>query len=189
VSDRRSWLEVWCPTCSAAPGSRCRRRGRGRRRIPSPRIHAARGWRERRCPTCKSGPEEPCRTPSGRESSRPHIARLYPSPAEFARREQVWEQLERRGAQIAVVSFSGRGGQGGRVHEVTLSRSIDGRALEERLWESNELACGLAAPIWDRYGTFVGHSAVRGIATWSVEDRLVVISGERGRERFEEIVE
>jgi hypothetical protein len=149
----------------------------------------ARGWRERRCPTCKSGPEEPCRTPSGRESSRPHTARLYASPAELARRDQVWEQLERRGAQIATVSFSGRGGRGGRVLAVTLSLLIDGRLVEERLWEGNKLACGLAGPVWDRYGTFVGHPAIRAIATWSVEDRLVVFSGERGRERFHEIVE
>jgi hypothetical protein len=49
VSDRRAWLDAWCPHCRAAPGSRCRQDRDSARKRPSPAQsrHVARGWRER----------------------------------------------------------------------------------------------------------------------------------------------
>ena len=78
------------------------------------------------CPTCKALPGDPCHTPSGREASRPHTARLRPGRRELAARQAVWEELERRGATVAVVPFSGRAGHGGTTGTITLSR-IRGR--------------------------------------------------------------
>ncbi len=60
--------------------------------------------------------------------------------------------------------------------------------IERWTIERDELAFALAAPIWDRFGTFAGHPLIRGVVTWTVEDQLVVISGERGGVRFEEFV-
>jgi hypothetical protein len=48
---------------------------------------------------------DPCHTPSGREASQPHTARLRPGRRELAARQAVWEELERRGATVAVVPF------------------------------------------------------------------------------------
>lgn len=45
------------------------------------RLQIARGWRGRGCPTCKAPPGEGCTTPSGREASHIHAARLRPGVA------------------------------------------------------------------------------------------------------------
>ena len=57
------------------------------------------------CPKCKAIPGESCRTPSGREASRIHEARLRPSRYELLARDDVWAELERRGATIACVDL------------------------------------------------------------------------------------
>ena len=66
-------------------------------------------------------------------------------------RSSVWEELERRGATVAVVPFSGRAGRGGDAGTIVLSR-IDGDHLVdvERWTGRDELAHALEAPIWDR---------------------------------------
>ena len=147
----------------------------------------ARGWRERPCPTCNALPGDPCRTPSGREASRPHAARLRPGRGELAARQAVWEELERRGATVAVVPFSGCAGRGGTTETITLSRLEGGELVVVGRWTGrDELAFALEGPVWDRYGRFVGHPWIRGTVMWSLADRCVLIAGERGGEAFEE---
>ncbi len=191
MSDRRAWLDEWCPYCSAAPGSRCRQhRYSARKRLsPALTMHAARGWRERACPSCKALSGEPCHTPSGRVASRPHAARLYPGRGELAARQAVWEELERRGATIAVVPFSGRAGDGGTTGTITLSR-FRGR------WARRRRAMDVVATSWRSRsrgpcGTdtrqFAGHPWIRGTVTWTVADRCILIAGQRGGEAFEEV--
>ena len=128
MSDRALWLEEWCPTCRAAPGARCRLPWSRRATAKPSALHIARGWRARRCPKCKAIPGESCRTPSGREASRIHEARLRPGRYELLARDDVWAELERRGATIATVPFSGRAGRGGSVDRIVLSR-VDGNEL------------------------------------------------------------
>ena len=150
-------------------------------------MHAARGWRERPCPTCKALPGDPCHTPSGREASQPHTARLRPGWHELAARRAVWEELERRGATIAVVPFSGRAGHGGTTETITLSRLDGQEVVDVERWSGrDELALALEGPVWDRYGQFVGHPWIRGTVTWSLADRCILIAGQRGDEVFEE---
>jgi hypothetical protein len=190
VSDRREWLSQWCPECRAAPGARCRlkwwkssgSRGAGH-------LHVARGWRERPCRACGASAGEPCRTPSGREASRVHVARLRPGRYELLSRGAVWDELERRNATIAVVPFSGRAGKGGSTGTITLSRVEHDELIDVERWTSrDELAYALEAPVWDRYGLFAGQPLIRGDVIWTLETRSVVIVGIRGDERFEEIV-
>jgi hypothetical protein len=101
----------------------------------------------------------------------------------------VWEELERRAAAIAVVPFSGRAGSGGRTDTITLSRPEGGALVDVELWSGrDELALALEGPVWDRYAQFAGHPLIRGTVTWTTAERLVVISGIRGGERFEEVV-
>lgn len=189
MSDRVAWLEQWCPECRAAPGARCRQTRFSRNPQPSARMHCARGWRERPCPTCKAPAGETCRTPSGRFASQPHAARLRPARRELVAISAVWDELERRGAAIAVVPFCGRAGRGGEIGTVVLSRSEDGELVAfDRRTALDEVAQALAAPVWDRYGTFAGQPSIRGTVTWSVAARRIVIAGRHGDASFEELV-
>ena len=137
VSDRCQWLSLWCPECRAAPGPRCRRR-RWETRRPARHLHAARGWHERRCPTCKAWPDEPCRTPSGREASQVHSARLWGGRDELLWGAAVWEELEQRGATMAIVPSWGRAGRGGTIATITLSRVEDGALVDVERWSSRD---------------------------------------------------
>jgi hypothetical protein len=104
-------------------------------------------------------------------------------------REQVWVELERRDATIAVVPFRGRAGRGGETDGVRLSRLCDGELVDTKVWMGrDELTHALEAPIWDRFGTFEGQPPIRGQVIWTVDDRSVVIVGKRGDTRFEETV-
>jgi hypothetical protein len=99
----------------------------------------------------------------------------------------VWEELERRGAVVAVVPFSGRAGDGGRTGTVTLRRLAGGELVHVERWSGREeLAFALEGPVWDRYGQFAGHPLIRGTVTWTVADRRILITGWRGGETFEE---
>jgi hypothetical protein len=190
VSDRRAWRAEWCPECRAAPGTCCRDRHRysySARCGPAASLHVARGWRARRCSTCKALSGDLCRAPSGREASRPHAARLCPGRGELAVRRAVWEELERRGATVAVVPFSGRAVDGGTTGTITLSRLEGGRLVDVERWcGRDKLALVLEGPVWDRYGQFAGHPWIRGAVTWTVAGRCIVIAGRRGGAAFEE---
>ena len=193
MSDRQAWLEEWCPQCRAAPGQRC---GEHRfkldrsaaRFLPSHGLHVARGWSGRPCPTCRASAGERCQTPTGREASRIHLARLRPTRGELFG-TAVWDALDLLEVAVAAVPFSGRSGRGGEIDRVRYSRR-EGKVLVEldRWVPRDELAFALEAPVWDRFGTFAGHPLIRGVVTWNSESRLVVVSGKRGDERFEEIV-
>ena len=176
--------------CHAAPGARCRRsRWASARGIAAAHLHVARGWLERSCPTCKATPGEPCSTPTGRPAAQVHTARLRPARWELVSRSAVWDELERRGVSMATVPFRGRAGHVGEMDVIRLRRvSGEGNgSLEVRLWpDGDELAYALAAPAWDRFGTFAGHPLVRAEVIWTLEDRTVVIAGRRGDRRLEE---
>jgi hypothetical protein len=154
MSDRALWLDEWCPTCRAAPGARRRVHYLSKTRPPAP-LHVARGWRARSCPTCKALPDERCRTPSGRESSRIHQARLRPGRSELPSAESVWQKREALGATVATVRFSGRAGRGGRTDRIVLSRLDRDELIDLERWTGrDELFYGREAPIWHRFGSF-----------------------------------
>jgi hypothetical protein len=127
-----------------------------------------------------------CQTPSGRAAGGPHTARLRPGRRELVR-DGVWDALEQCGATTASVAFSGRAGAGGEIATIVL-RVLDGRSVEISYseWRDGELACALEAPVWDRFGCFVGHPRITGAVTWTTADRTLCVSGRRGGERFEE---
>jgi hypothetical protein len=155
VSDRALRLEEWCPTCRVMPGARCRISWMRKTREATA-SHVARGWRVRPCPTCKALPGAPCRTPSGREASHTHQARLRPGRHELVSDESVWQELEARGATMASAPFSGRAGGGGRVDRIVLRRLDDELVDVERWTSRDELCYALEAPVWDRFGSFAG---------------------------------
>jgi len=130
---------------------------------------------------------DPCHTPSGRAASQPHTARLRPGRRELAARQAVSEGLERRGATIAAVPFSGRAGDGGRTGTITLSRLDGDELVDVECWSGrDELALALEGAVWDRYGRFRGHPWIRGTVTWTLAGRCILIAGQRGGEAFEE---
>lgn len=189
MSDRALWLEESCPTCRAAPGARCRVPWGRRASAKASALHVARGWRARPCPKCKASPGESCRTSTGREAPRIHEARLRPGRRELLARDGVWAELERRGAAIATVPFSGRVGRGGRIDRIVLSRVQGNELVDVERWTGrDELCYALEAPIWDRFGSFAGQPQFTGVVLWTTADRRVVIEGRRGDERFEELV-
>ena len=185
MSDRRLWLAEPCPTCGARSGLRCQTSRYGGK--PTRFLHAARGWRHRPCPTCKAQPGQLCKTPTGRRARQPHTARLQRGRRELFAEEQVWEELERWEAAIALVRFSGGGGNQGSIAAVALE---DAKKCELARWGSGEgeLPEALAAPIWGRYALFRGHSRISGLLMWDVQERRAVIAGERGGQKFEELL-
>lgn len=99
----------------------------------------------------------------------------------------MWEELERRGATIAVVPFSGRSGDGGTTGTISLSRPEGDEVIDIERWSGrNELGLALEGPVWDRYGQFAGHPRIRGAVTWTITDRCILITGQRGGAYFEE---
>jgi hypothetical protein len=101
----------------------------------------------------------------------------------------VREELERRGALVAVVPFWGRAGQGGTTATIRLCRVEGDEVIDVERWSSrDELAYALEAPVWDRFGLFAGLQLTRGEVIWTVEERSVAIVGTRGDRRFEETV-
>lgn len=193
LGDRLAWLEQWCPECRATPGARCShwRWGRGARGRAAPlaHLHVARGWLERPCPTCKAQPRERCSTPTGRKATQIHVARLRPARWELVWRPAVWEELERRGATVAIVPFSGRAGCGGQTDTIKLLRLEREKLVDVERWTSRDELCNaLEAPIWDRSGTFAGQPLVSGEVIWTADGRDVAIRGMRGGRPYEEIV-
>jgi hypothetical protein len=51
-----------------------------------------------------------------------------------------------------------------------------------------ELPEALAAPIWGRYALFRSHPRITGLLLWGVHERRVVVAGERGGEKFDEVL-
>jgi predicted nucleic acid-binding Zn ribbon protein len=185
MSDRRLWLEELCPTCGARGGLRCQTsRHSGK---PSRVLHAARGWRQRSCSSCKAQAGELCKTPTGRRAGQPHTARVHPGRRELFAEQRVWEELERWEAAVALVRFSGGGGSRGSIAAVTLE---DAERRELARWGSGEgeLPEALAAPIWGRYALFRGHPRIGGLLMWDAPARQVVVAGERGGQKFEELL-
>ena len=189
VSDRRLWLAERCPACGAQPGARCKSRSKQRRKPPAMlTLHAARGWRLRPCPACNARPGEGCFTPRGRPAARPHTARLHLARRELHALEDVWRALERSSAKLAVVRFTGGGGRQGTLERVSIQAA--GRELAGCSGaDEPQLASALAAPVWGRYGAFKGQPPITATLRWSVADRSLTLSGTRGSERFEEILQ
>ena len=101
----------------------------------------------------------------------------------------MWEELGRRGATVAIVPFWGRAGRGGHTDTITLLRPDGEELAEVERWTGrDELCYALEAPVWERFGTFVGHPLVSGDVIWTADDRCVAIHGTRGERPFEELV-
>jgi hypothetical protein len=67
-----------------------------------------------------------------------HSARLWGGRDELLWGAAVWEELEQRGATIAIVPFWGRAGQGGTIATITLSRVEDGALVDVERWSSRD---------------------------------------------------
>jgi hypothetical protein len=88
---------------------------------------------------------------------------------------------------VALVRFSGGGGHPGSIAAVTLE---DAEERELARWGhgQGELPEALAAPIWGRYALFRGHPRITGLLMWDVHGRQVVVAGERGGQKFDEVL-
>src|SRR5213082_1846545 len=170
VADRRLWLQEICPTCRASPGARCREhRGWGKTRRLTSELHFARGWRQRPCPTCRAEPGEECFTPRGRRATHPHSACLHRGAGELVRSE-AWEELERRGANSAILPFSGKQRSGASFGPVRLEHLENGRLREIETWteqrSGDPLIEALKAPVLARFAGFLGLPPVRATLSW-----------------------
>ena len=161
--------------CQASPGARCRDpRALGKTRLPRTELHFARGSRQRPCPTCHAPPGEGCFTPRGRSTARPHSARLRPSAGELTRTE-AWEELQRRGANIATVPFTGKRRTGASFGPIRLERLEKDQFIEIETWSEQRsgdaLIEALKAPVAARFASFLGQPPIRATLTWTLPDR------------------
>jgi len=92
-----------------------------------------------------------------------------------------------RGTDVALVRFSGGGGNPGSIGAVTLEAAGQ---REPARWEhgEGELPEALAVPIWGRYGLFHGHPRITAIVTWDAQQRQVLMAGKRGHEKLDEML-
>ena len=191
AADRRLWLQERCPTCQASAGARCRARPWRKTRAPAVELHFARGWRQRACPTCHAQPGEECFTPRGRTASAPHTARLHRSAGELTR-DEAWEELEQRGANLATAPFSGSRRAGASFGPIRLERLENGELTEIETWSESRsgdpLIEALKAPVVGRFGSFLGQPSIRATLTWVLAERCVTITGRRGDGSFEEML-
>jgi hypothetical protein len=79
-------------------------------------------------------------------------------------------------------------GRRGSITRFTLDRVDGQKPLAVEWWDRYELAYALESPVWNRFGGFAGQPAVSATVRWTVADRLVVITGQRGDQGFEEVV-
>lgn len=101
----------------------------------------------------------------------------------------MWEELGRREATVAIVPFWGHAGRGGHTDTITLLRLAGEELAEVERWTGRDELCrALEAPVWERFGTFVGHPLVRGEVIWTANDRCVAIRGKRGERSFQELL-
>ena len=99
----------------------------------------------------------------------------------------MWQELERWGAAVALVRFSGGAGRTGTVGAVTLE-SDEGRELARWGEGEGELPEALAAPLWGRYALFAGHPRISGLLMWDARSREVALAGKRGGEDYGEVL-
>ena len=127
-------------------------------------LHSARGWRQRACPTCHAQPGKACVTPGGRSAAQPHSARLRLGVGELTRSE-TWEELERRGANMATLSFTGERRAGVRFDPIRLERLENGQLTEVETWSEQRsgdpLMEALKAPVAARFASFLGQPPIR----------------------------
>ena len=154
-------------------------------------LHSARGWRQRACPTCHAQPGKACVTPGGRSAAQPHSARLRLGVGELTRSE-TWEELERRGANMATLPFSGERRAGVRFDPIRLERLENGQLTEVETWSEQRsgdpLMEALKAPVAARFASFLGQPPIRATLAWTLPDRQITFTGKRGGEPFEDVI-
>ena len=132
-----------------------------------------------------------CFTPRGRSAARPHSARRRASFGELTR-GQAWEELQRRGANIATLPFTGERRTGARFGPTRLERLENDQLIEVETWSDQRsgdaLIEALKAPVVARFASFLGQPSIRATLTWTVPDRRITITGKRGDQPFEEVI-
>ena len=182
MSDRRLWLEEPCPTCGARSGLRCQTSRYGGK--PTRVLHAARGWRQPIVPDLQGAAGRAVQD-ADRPASRPaaHGACFTRGGGSCSPSSGCGRSLSGGRPPSALVRFSGGGGSQGSIAAVTLE---DAKGRELARWGSGEgeLPEALAAPVWARYALFRGHPRISGLLMWDVQERQVVIAGERGGQKL-----
>jgi hypothetical protein len=107
-------------------------------------------------------------------------------------RSEAWEELARRGANIATLPFTGTRRTGANSGPIRLERLENDQLAEIETWSEQRsgdaLIEALKAPIVARFASFLGQPAIRATLTWTLPDRRITITGTRGNEPFEEVI-
>lgn len=108
-------------------------------------------------------------------------------------KNEAFSLLRQRGASRAVVTFAG-GNDEGDVEGIVLLIGDEEVRLEPyygdgegELTDDQQLAELLAAPVWERYGSFAGDFYVYGNVTYDVEKQTVVMSKDESAYQHEDI--
>ena len=108
------------------------------------------------------------------------------------RRIQAWEELERRGANIATLPFTGERRAGVSFATIRLDRLENGQLTEIETWSEqgsgDALIEALKEPVVARFASFLGQPPIRGTLAWTLPDRRITITATRGNEPLEEVI-
>jgi hypothetical protein len=136
----------------------------------------------------------------------------HPIPLDMTR-DEVFEEMARRGASLAELAFSG-GGDSGQVEGVRLFDDNDQdlgtvdapllvganvptyakeesklRPATQKELDDYRFIEGLGGPVWEEYGSFAGEFYVEGKVHWSLNPRRVSMKGTQTVEHYEEFDE
>ncbi len=104
--------------------------------------------------------------------------------------DEAWEELERRGANLAVVPFTGSRRAGAGFGPVRLEYLTNRELTNIETWSEQRsgdpLIEALKAPVIGRFASFFGQPTICGTLSWVLAERCVTITGKRGQESFEE---
>lgn len=108
------------------------------------------------------------------------------------RGSEASEELQRRGANIAALPFTGKRRTDASFGPIRLERLEEDQFIEIETWSEQRsgdaLIEALKAPAVARFASFLGQPPIRATLTGTLPERRITITDKCGNESFEELI-